>query len=126
MQKPNPFGEPLLIAFLANLVALLLMALLIVWRLNGAGQKDVAEFTLYGSLVTVFTGSAGALVQALSRDPATARFNAQAANTNASTLAAVTPAATVLSPGAIPPPVEVVGPGGGPVETVDTGAGRGS
>lgn len=91
--RSNPFREPLLIAFLASTVALILTAAMILWRLSQPGEKAVAEFTLYGSLITVFTGSMSALGQALSRDPATARMNAAAAATNATTLADATPKA---------------------------------
>lgn len=111
----NPFAEPLLIAFLATVIALIVTAAMIIWRLSVPGEKAVAEFTLYGSLITVFTGALGALGQALSRDPATARLNAQAAATNATSLAAQAPAAGV------PQDVQVVNRPAEPIPVTQTG-----
>jgi hypothetical protein len=111
----NPLKEPLLIALLAVLSAMLILAAMVFWRLAEPGQKDVAEFGLYGALFGTFTTGIGALIQALSRDPATARANAQAAVTNAATLATATavPATQqvqVVNPASDPVPVTATEP----------------
>jgi hypothetical protein len=108
--NPRPFAEPMLIALLALLLAMLVLAGMVFWRLAEPGQKDVAEFGLYGTLFGTFTTGIGALIQALSRDPATARLNAQAAVTNAATLATATPQAPAPTQ-----PVQVVQPADDPI-----------
>ncbi len=122
-ERSNPLREPLLIALLALLGAMLVLSAMIFYRLSQPGEKGVAEFSLYGTLFGTFTTAIGALVQALSRDPATARMNAAAAVTNATTLQNATPSApppvvVVPAPSPVDPqPTEVTGLGGGPVQT---------
>lgn len=93
----NPLTEPLVIAFLATLAALLILVAMVIYRLNAPGEKGVPEFSMYSALFGTFTAVLGALGQALSRDPATARANAQAAAANAETIKAATPNNVVVT-----------------------------
>jgi hypothetical protein len=115
--NPRPFSEPLLIALLSLQASLTLLAAMFVWWVVQPGQKDAVVVGVFGTILGFIGGALNSLTQALSRDPATARLNAQAAVTNATTLNAATPPAPLPVPPTPPAPVEVTGPGGGPVQT---------